>query len=199
MAETLLEFQTPVTAPDGSTYRARAVGAEVRGANWHGWIEFTPAGPGQPLCSPRETTQPNRTDVEYWATGLTYVYLEGALDRALPKPPKPAPPPMSPPAFASPGRPSVAVPAEDAVTSVLNPFSVYQKGEAMLRRQLGALSAWHLVNIILDYKLSDDSRALLSRVPASKLIDTIVNGVQRAVDQSASRRAAPSDPELRRR
>jgi hypothetical protein len=94
---------------------------------------------------------------------------------------------MSPPAFASPGRPSVAVPAEDSVTSVLNPFSVYQKGEAMLRGQLGALSAWHLVNIILDYKLSDDSRALLSRTPASVLIDTIVNGVQRAVAQSPGR------------
>src|SRR5882762_4204128 len=82
MAETLLEFQTPVTAPDGSTYRARAVGTEVPGSNWHGWIEFTPVGQGEPLCSPRETTQPNRTDVVYWATGLTSVYLEGALARA---------------------------------------------------------------------------------------------------------------------
>jgi hypothetical protein len=187
MAETLLEFQTSVTAPDGSIYRARAVGTEVPGGNWHGWIEFIPVGQGEPLCSPRETTQPNRTDVEYWATGLTYVYLEGALDRALPKPPKQPPPPMSPPAFASPGRPAVGGPAEDSVTSVLNPFSVYQKGEAMLRRQLGALSAWHLVNIILDYKLSDDSRALLSRTPASVLIDTIVNGVQRAVVHSPGR------------
>jgi hypothetical protein len=186
MAETLLEFQTPVMAPDGSIYRARAVGAQLRGTNWHGWIEFIPVGPGETLCSPRETTQPNRTDVEYWATGLTYVYLEGALVRALPKPPKPAPPSISPPAFESPGRP-VGVPAEEKVTSVLDPFSVYQKGEAMLRRQLGALSSWHLVNIILDYKLSDDSRALLSRTPASALIDTIVNGVQRSVDQSVGR------------
>jgi hypothetical protein len=176
-------------APDGTTYRARAVGAEVLGGNWHGWIEFTPVA-GEPLCSPRETTQPNRTDVEYWATGLTPVYLEGALARALPKPPKPAPPPMSPPAFTSPGRPSVAVPAEEPVTSVMDPFSVYQKGEAMLRKQLGALSAWHLVNIILDYKLSDDSRALLSRTPAAALIDTIVSGVQRTVAQSSGRSSA---------
>jgi len=189
MAVTLLEFQTPVTAPDGSTYLARAVGAEaeVRGATWHGWIEFTPVSGGEPLCSPRETTQPNHTDVEYWATGLTNVYLEGALARALPRPPKSSPPPMSPPAFGSPGRPLAAVPAEENVTSVLDPFSVYRKGEAMLRRQLGALSAWHLVNIILDYKLSDDSRVALSRMPASALIDTIVNGVQHAIDQSVGR------------
>ena len=69
----------------------------------------------------------------------------------------------------------------------MDPFSVYQKGEALLRRQLGALSAWHLVNIILDYKLSDDSRTLLSRTPAAVLIDTIVSGVQRTVAQSSGR------------
>ena len=188
MAETLVEFQGPVTGPDGLIYFARAVGAEVPGANWHGWIEFIPADGGEPLCSPRETTQPNRADVEYWATGLTNVYLQSALARALPKPPKSAPPVLSPPAFDSPGRPSVATPAEENVTSVLDPFSVYQKGEAMLRRQLGALSAWHLVNIILDYKLSDDSGAALNRTPASALIDTIVNGVQHAMDQSSRMR-----------
>jgi len=194
MAETLVEFQGPVTGSDGSIYFARAVGAEVpgAGANWHGWIEFTPADGGEPLCSPRETTQPNRTDVEYWATGLTNVYLQGALDRALPRLPKSPPPPLSPPAFDAPGRPSIAVPVEENVTSVMDPFSVYQKGEAMLRRQLGALSAWHLVNIILDYKLSDESRAVLSRTPASRLIDTIVNGVQDAVAQSAGRSSRAS-------
>ena len=36
-----------------------------------------------PVQSPRETTQPNLTDLNYWATGLTPVYLEGALARAL--------------------------------------------------------------------------------------------------------------------
>src|SRR2546425_4109185 len=30
-----------------------------------------------------ETTQPNRTCTVYWSTGLTPVYLEGALERAL--------------------------------------------------------------------------------------------------------------------
>ena len=37
----------------------------------------------EPVRSGRETTQPNRQDTVYWATGLTPVYLEGALDRAL--------------------------------------------------------------------------------------------------------------------
>ena len=36
-----------------------------------------------PIATGRETTQPNRTDTEYWATGLSEVYLEGALQRAF--------------------------------------------------------------------------------------------------------------------
>jgi hypothetical protein len=35
------------------------------------------------MRTPRETEQPNREDLAYWATGLTQVYLEGALTRAL--------------------------------------------------------------------------------------------------------------------
>ena len=38
---------------------------------------------GAAVRSGRETTQPNRQDTAYWATGLTPVYLEGALGRAL--------------------------------------------------------------------------------------------------------------------
>ena len=35
------------------------------------------------IVTERETTQPNHTDVVYWATGLGQIYLEGALTRAL--------------------------------------------------------------------------------------------------------------------
>jgi hypothetical protein len=61
---------------------------------------------------------------------------------------------------------------------VLDPFSVYEKGEALLRRQLAALSAWHLVNIIIDYELSDEPVATLNVTPAPVLIDTIVRRVR---------------------
>jgi len=82
MAEVLVEFATPITGEDGRTYTARACGDEMHGGLWQGWIEFLPAGAGQPVRSPRETTQPNRKDTIYWATGLTPVYLEGSLRRA---------------------------------------------------------------------------------------------------------------------
>ena len=48
-----------------------------------GFIEFVPTGGGEPVTSPRETTQRSVEDVAYWATGLELVYFEGALDRGL--------------------------------------------------------------------------------------------------------------------
>jgi hypothetical protein len=115
-------------------------------------------------------------DTHYWATGLTPVYLEGALQRALRPLVLRRPPQPKPPAFEEPApEPAVAPPATEAV---LNPFSVYRKGEALLRRQLSALSAWHLVNIVRAYRLSTDERDL-NQLPPSALVELIVEGARR--------------------
>ena len=165
-----------MSAADGRQFTARACGRENAGGLWEGWLEFLPLETGEPVRSGRETTQPNRQDTIYWATGLTPVYLEGALGRALDPPVKTAPPPVRAPIFDGPaGEPSGAGAATE---SVLNPFSVYRKGEALLRSQLGALSAWHLVNIIRAYDLSDEGPAELGRRPAAMLIETIVVNVR---------------------
>jgi hypothetical protein len=150
------------------------------GGTWQGWIEFIPIDGGEPLRSKRETTQPNRADTVYWATGLTHVYLEGSLSRALDQP-FIAPVPLAQPSvFEGPAPSTVAAlaPPEAAPVSILDPFSVYEKGEAHLRRQLGALSAWHLVNIALEYELTDVGVETLNRLPAKELIELIVRGVQ---------------------
>jgi hypothetical protein len=83
MAEILVRYQLPVKDADGLQYEARAYGAAIDHVLWEGWIEFVPIGGGPILRTPRETTQPNRVDTAYWATGLTGVYLEGALIRAI--------------------------------------------------------------------------------------------------------------------
>jgi hypothetical protein len=62
---------------------------------------------------------------------------------------------------------------------------VYEKGEALLRRQLGALSSWHLVNIITAYGLSTDDVAILNRLAAVDLIEIIVAGVRSQKSQTA--------------
>jgi hypothetical protein len=102
MAETLLRYRNPVSSPDGALYEAHACGSPMPGGTWQGWIEFVPVAGGTPVRSPRETTQPNRTDTEYWATGLTQVYLEGALHRALEPPITVGITPPRPPAFSGP-------------------------------------------------------------------------------------------------
>ena len=184
MAEVLVQFTEPVIDDEGTAYVARACGNEMPDGLWQGWIEFLPLGTGEAVRSGRETTQPKHDDLAYWATGLTAVYLEGALVRAL-KPAVRAPEPQIPP-------PVFDTPAGGDVTpaaiheAVLNPFSVFRKGEALLRRQLLALSEWHLVNIIEAYKLSDLNADELNRMPAAGLIELIVSNV-RATEATTTR------------
>ena len=89
------------------------------------------------MRSGRETTQPNLPDLEYRATGLTPVYLEGALQRVIAGPIRVvAPAPAERPAFDEPAPASVQASAEPAVHAVLDPFSVYAK-EASLKYTIG--------------------------------------------------------------
>ncbi len=177
VAEVLVEFPDTISSEEGARYIARACGKPEDDGLWQGWIEFLPVQGGDPIRSPRETTQPNRTDAAYWATGLTPIYLEGALHRALKPLVRSAVPPPMPPVFNGPAADLTEVPAA-RTESVLNPFSVYRKGEALLRRELGALSEWHLVNIIRAYGLSEQSDSELQRLPAAGLVELIVTGVK---------------------
>ncbi|HJR61691.1 MAG TPA: hypothetical protein VJ813_19955 [Vicinamibacterales bacterium] len=182
MAEVLVSFNDTITGTDGLVYRARACGREMDDGRWEGWIEFEATDGSGVLRSARETTQPNRVDTAYWATGLTPVYLEGALDRAL-HPLQPAAPIVEEePAFDGP-RPASGEEAPLHTESVLNPFSVYRKGEPHLRRQLAALAGWHLLNIIAAHELSEQSPTDLARLTTPELIELIVAGVrQRATE-----------------
>jgi len=181
MAETLLVYQTPIPGPDGTQFEARAVGDDMPGGGWQGWLEFLPLTGGPPVHTARETTQPNRTDTEYWATGLTPVYLEGALKRALTRPTLVPSVPPQPSVFRSPAPSTSARAVEVSPSSVLNPFSVYEKGESLLRGQLKALSAWHLVNIVIEYELSDEPVERLNRLAAPTLVELIVQATRDAV------------------
>jgi hypothetical protein len=82
MPQILVKFDEPIRDPAGSAYLAQAVGRKREDGLWEGWLEFIGATESTPFHSDRETTQPNRADLEYWAQGLSKVYLEGALARA---------------------------------------------------------------------------------------------------------------------
>lgn len=85
MAEMIQEYLTPVIDDGGAVYTARAYGQERPDGTWEGWLEFRPAegSQGSVLRTGQETSQPNRSSLEYWASGLEPVYFEGAFARAL--------------------------------------------------------------------------------------------------------------------
>jgi hypothetical protein len=142
---------------------------------WEGWIEFTNADTGAVVRSGRETTQPSRDDVMYWATGLTRVYLEGALDRALAPERRIEPPVELEPAFDGPA-PVVRTVGRPTARAVLDPFEVFVQGERVLRQELAALDVDHLRGIIRAYGL-DGGVAARSPV-AAVLVEYIVAEVR---------------------
>jgi hypothetical protein len=183
MAEVLARFPESIRTARGISYHAQACAAPNADGLWEGWIEFVPDAGGPPLRSPRETTQPNRVDAAYWATGITGVYLEGALARALSA--------VVPKAAGSPARSLFDEPAPIAThpkrppsvagDAILDPFAVYDKGELILRQELGALSAWHLVNIIVAYQLSSEPLVVLNGMAVPELIATIIAQVRKSL------------------
>ncbi len=178
MAEVLAQFADSISDETGRRYRAQACGAPMTDGLWEAWIEFAPIDGGPPVRSPRETTQPNLRNIAYWASGLTAIYLEGALRRAL-NPPIRRVPAVAEPLFDGPAADvMVSTPRPFGADAVLDPFSVFEKGEVLLRKELGALSAWHLVNIIRAYRLSDEPIDVLNRLPGIALADIIVEGVR---------------------
>ena len=61
-------------------YKVSVEGLPRPDGTWAGRVVF--AAGAERRITGQETTQPNRDAVEYWATGLEKVYLEGALKRA---------------------------------------------------------------------------------------------------------------------
>jgi hypothetical protein len=188
MAEILVKFDEPIGAPSGEMYFAQAVGREVAGGLWEGWLEFLPRGDGSDhLESGRETTQPNRTNLEYWAQGLTKVYLEGALVRAVALAAAPAEARQdgesadfrAPALRGAPPRPRRAPMSPHPI---LDPFQVYAQGESVLRSELNALSRDHLEAIATAYDLAGTTSVSDGKsANTSAIVDAIVEGVRATI------------------
>ena len=176
MSETLIRFDTPVTHRDGRQYRAQACGRERENGQWEAWLEFENVTSGERLRSQRETTQPNHTDAVYWATGLTPVYLEGALDRILHSPAHHESEPVPPPFFDGPASRHRAVVSNRE--PILDPFSVYDKSPTLLAQELTALRGWHLRQIIRDFELVDEHDVALERLTEPELGSLILQRVR---------------------
>ncbi len=180
MAEVFMQFAEKLQAAGGALYAARACGRQAPDGGWEGWIEFVPDDGSPVLRSQRETRQPDRDALLYWSTGLTPVYLEGSLERTL-DPVRPRPVAHAEPAYDGPAPDPFAAPAP-AVNAVLDPFSVYAKGEDLLRQELNALSRWHLRNISRAYALFDVDAPEMQRLTRGELAERIVQAVRRRVE-----------------
>jgi hypothetical protein len=83
VVELVREHPVHVIDTDGTSYVARIYAAEMETGGWMGWIEFHARAAKKPTrYTDRETSQPTRDMVAYWAGGLQSVYLEGAFIRA---------------------------------------------------------------------------------------------------------------------
>jgi hypothetical protein len=153
MAEVLVDFSVDV-GHRGLTYHPRAIGALAEDGMWQGWLEFLPVDGGEVIVSGVESTQPEREHLVYWATGLTPVYLEGALQRAL----KPATVRVrvveEPVSHAPAQRVITHRMAASRPEAVLDPFEIGSRSLDVLRQELTALNRPRLLNIIAAYDLN---------------------------------------------
>ena len=179
MAEVLASFPTPVQDDFGS-YFARAVGRLAADHRWEGWIEFVPAdGGGDVLVSPIESRQPERLHLAYWATGLTQVYLEGALGRAR-HPLTVRVAVIDDPISDQPAARRVVmqrtIPKPEPA---LDPFEVGGHSLEILRQELTALSRPRLLTIVAAYDLR--SHADVTHLSDAQLVGVIVAAVERTL------------------
>jgi hypothetical protein len=144
---------------------------------WEGWIEFVPADGGSDvLVTPVESRQPERQHLVYWATGLSHVYMEGALKRAR-NPVTIRVPIVDEPVSDKPASRRVVV--ERVIPKpepVLDPFEIGARNIGILRQELTALNRPRLLNIISAFDLARDID--VTRMTDAQLVGFIVAAVE---------------------
>jgi hypothetical protein len=144
---------------------------------WEGWIEFIPvAGGSDVLITPVESRQPERQHLAYWASGLSQVYMEGALHRAR-NPVTVRVPIVDEPVYDKPAARRVVV--ERGISTpepVLDPFEIGERNIDILRQELSALNRPRLLNIIAAFDLAGDADVTL--MTHAQLVGFIVAAVE---------------------
>jgi len=183
MAEVLRSFDEPIRAR-GLAYRARVVGRLAEDGMWEGWLEFIPESGSGAAISAVESRQPERAHLAYWATGLSAVYAEGALERALnpitvrtqvveaPVSDGPAP------------RVVISRPPVRGPEPILDPFEVGSRSLDILAQELLALHRPRLMNIIVAYDLNPAGEDL-NTLTEAQLVQFIVTVVATRQPQRA--------------
>jgi hypothetical protein len=175
MAEVLRSFDEPIHHATG-TYHVRVVGRYAKDHMWEGWLEFVPIEEDrrQVVISAIESRQPERVHLDYWAQGLTPVYAEGSLDRAL----HPITVRVRPAELPASGAPAARVVTltSGGPKPILDPFEVGARSLDILGQELRALGRARVLQIIAAYNLtSGDSD--LSQMSDEQLVRLAVASV----------------------
>jgi len=86
MAEMIQQYTTLFQDENGDTYTVMARGEKNPIGTWEGWLEFHPTDKTRAVwVTGRETTQPDKSALAYWASGIEPLYFEGAFERAQAK------------------------------------------------------------------------------------------------------------------
>jgi len=178
MAELLTTYDEPVV-DDSGRYQARAVGRLAEDGMWEGWLEFERLDGKEPVVvGPVESRQPEAHDLTYWATGLTPIFREGALKRALNPLTLRVRIPQGPSSSAPAPRVHVVTAGgPPRPQAVLDPMDIGSRNLDQLRSQLGALNRPRLVNIIDAYDLNPAGEDL-SWMSDAQLVTFIVTGTE---------------------
>jgi hypothetical protein len=183
MAEVLRSFDEPI-GDDAGQFHARVVGRLATDGMWEGWLEFVPldARGADALISAVESRQPEHEHLEYWASGLSVVYAEGALQRAR-RPATARTRVIETSASEAPARSLRPAPPRVVGTEpVLDPFEVGSHSLDILAQELHALGRARLLNLIVAYQMSpreDD----LQQLTDAQLISVIVASVKAQLDR----------------
>jgi hypothetical protein len=184
LAEILRVFDEPIGHSSG-TFHARVVGRRADDQMWEAWLEFVPIDPpgGEAVITSVESRQPAEDYLEYWAQGLTVVYAEGALDRAL-HPIIVRPRVVETPVSTRPASRFVETPPlVRGSEPVLDPFGIGSRSLDILSQELHALNRPRLLNIIVAYKLNPIAADLRSMTD-NQLIGFIVAAVETQLSRS---------------
>lgn len=180
MAEVLRSFQDPIRHPSG-IYYPRVVGRYAEDKMWEGWLEFVPVDGSKVVVSAVESRQPERSHLEYWAQGLTAVYAEGSLDRAL-HPITVRTRAVEVPSSDAPARRVIKV-GYSGPRPILDPFEVGERSLDILAQELRALGRARLLHIIAAYNLSSpgvDATVMTDE----ELVGLIVTGVDKRLQEA---------------
>ena len=180
MAEVLRSFDEPIRDESGE-YHARVVGRMANDGMWEGWFEFVPLAGRRPdaLVSAVESRQPEHEHLEYWASGLSVVYAEGALQRAR-RPTTVRTHLIETPASDAPAPRIRPTPRAVGTESILDPFEVGSHSLDILAQELHALGRARLINMIAVYEMNPRGNDLRQLTDA-QLIALIVASVEAAL------------------